>query len=154
MRQIWSIKNRVKIIGNFRQRFVVTSQREHKKTGSSLLLVSSVVSFPKWIHLFAYIMPRRCVYYNCSTRDNNLYLWPSDPVIRRQWTAFVTRKRDKWRPSDASVLCGKHFAEGCFYNYIKYSAGFAKRWVFYDDSVVIYIQCENWDYFESLETNL
>lgn len=75
-------------------------------------------------------MPRRCVYYGCSTQDKDLFKWPRNKAEARLWTAFVSVKRAQWSPSATSVLCSKHFHQDCFENLSKYSAGFAKRWVF------------------------
>ena len=33
---------------------------------------------------------------------------------RKKWVNFVRRKRDKWTPTRSSVVCSKHFTEGCF----------------------------------------
>ncbi|XP_074658649.1 uncharacterized protein LOC141911560 [Tubulanus polymorphus] len=72
-------------------------------------------------------MPRRCVYYNCSSSNRSLFWWPRDTVIARKWTAFVSRKRAQWKPSSTSVLCGRHFTNDSFTNYSMFTSGFATK---------------------------
>ena len=72
-------------------------------------------------------MPRRCVAALCNKSDSQLYVWPKDENLARMWTRFVRIKRDKWRPSDTSVLCSDHFAEECFSNLKQFKAGLSKK---------------------------
>ena len=84
-------------------------------------IISLVVSFA-----FFEIMPERCVVYGCnntasSTKGISLYripYWDDSRQIarsrRKKWEDFIRRKRDKWLPSESSVVCSEHFAEECF----------------------------------------
>ena len=71
-------------------------------------------------------MPDRCVVANCSNINdmaNGISLhripyWnderPEAKKRRRQWIAFVSRKRAKWNPSKSSVICSAHFTPDDF----------------------------------------
>ena len=71
-------------------------------------------------------MPKRCVVYGCSNttdlaKGTVLYSIPffgeTSPVAverRKKWVDFVRRRRDKWSPTNSSVLCQKHFTADCF----------------------------------------
>ena len=61
-------------------------------------------------------MPRRCVATDCNHKDNNLFFWPDDPALIKQWNAFVKTKRAKWKKTENSVLCRKHFEDEYFLN--------------------------------------
>ena len=66
-------------------------------------------------------MPDRCVVANCSNVNDpangislhRIPFWnderPEAKKRRRQWLAFVSRKRAKWTPSKTSVVCSAHF---------------------------------------------
>lgn len=59
----------------------------------------------------------RCVAAGCSKchKDGvSLYLFPSDVALRKKWADQVKRTRDKWEPTDHSVLCSNHFENSCF----------------------------------------
>ena len=62
-------------------------------------------------------MVKRCVAAGCSNtyKDGvSLFLFPKDPVIFKKWAQQVQRGRDKWKPSQHSVLCSCHFAPECY----------------------------------------
>ncbi|XP_057715805.1 uncharacterized protein LOC130931222 [Corythoichthys intestinalis] len=62
-------------------------------------------------------MPKRCVAGFCSNIPGSgisLFRFPKDPVRREEWVKQVRRTRDKWSPSDTSVLCSDHFTKDCF----------------------------------------
>ncbi|XP_074653633.1 uncharacterized protein LOC141907792 [Tubulanus polymorphus] len=100
-------------------------------------------------------MPRRCVYYGCSTSEKDLFQWPADPVLAKKWTNFVCLKRIHWKPADAgktrSLLCARHFDDGSFSNLMKYRAGFAK-WLILNKDAVPTIHIQDTDQSESLDT--
>lgn len=59
----------------------------------------------------------RCVAAGCSNTHKDgfsLFHFPKDANLRKKWADQVSRTRDKWMPSDHSVLCSKHFEESCF----------------------------------------
>ena len=59
----------------------------------------------------------RCVAAGCSLTHKDgvsIFHFPKDPVLRKKWADQVRRTRDKWEPTDNSVLCSKHFEDGCF----------------------------------------
>ena len=59
----------------------------------------------------------RCVAAGCSLTHKDgvsIFHFPKDPVLRKKWADQVRRTRDKWEPTDNSVLCSKHFEDGSF----------------------------------------
>ena len=59
----------------------------------------------------------RCVAAGCNNTHKDgcsLFLFPKDASLRKKWAAQVRRTRDKWMPTDHSVLCNKHFEDSCF----------------------------------------
>ena len=64
--------------------------------------------------------------YGCNNTANtvkglSLYRIPfsgnTRPVAksrRKKWVSFIQRKRDKWQPSESSVVCSQHFTEDSF----------------------------------------
>ena len=70
-------------------------------------------------------MPLRCVAAGCSNTYEDgvsLFKFPKDPARRRQWTRQVQTTRAKWKPSEYSVLCSKHFKEDCFESQVAMAA--------------------------------
>ena len=63
-------------------------------------------------------MVKRCIAAGCCNTNGDgisLHKFPSDGLIRKQWTKQVQKIRPKWSgPSDFSVLCSDHFMEDCF----------------------------------------
>ena len=71
-------------------------------------------------------MPERCVVFGCSNTANTaegvcLYqipFWDDNSPLkakrRQRWVNFVRRRRAKWTPTHASVVCSKHFTKDCF----------------------------------------
>ena len=62
-------------------------------------------------------MVRTCVAAGCSNTNSDgvsLFQFPKDKVMRKKWADQVKRHRDKWEPTDHSVLCSKHFEQSCF----------------------------------------
>ena len=62
-------------------------------------------------------MVKRCVAFGCSNtyKDGvSLFLFPKDPMLSKKWAQQVQRGRDKWKPSEHSLLCSIHFAAECF----------------------------------------
>ena len=72
-------------------------------------------------------MPRRCVAADCNHQDSQLFNWPEQASLVKQWNSFVKTKRDKWKQTKNSVLCRKHFKDECFSNLSQFNSGFAKR---------------------------
>lgn len=59
----------------------------------------------------------RCVAAGCSLTYKHgvsLFHFPKDPALKKKWIDQVRRTRDKWEPTDNSVLCSKHFEDDCF----------------------------------------
>ena len=74
----------------------------------------------------------RCVAAGCSLTHKDgvsLFHFPHDPVLNKQWADQVRKTRDKWEPTDYSVLCNKHFEEHCFEidNQLAIAMGLGKR---------------------------
>ncbi len=74
----------------------------------------------------------RCVAAGCSKTHKDgvsLFLFPKEPTLRKKWAAQVRRTRDKWEPTDSSVVCSKHFEDHCFEqdNKIALAMGLNKR---------------------------
>lgn len=74
----------------------------------------------------------RCVAAGCSLTHKDgvsLFYFPKDPALRKKWADQVMRTRDKWGPTDYSVLCSKHFEDHCFQQDSKLSEsmGLGKR---------------------------
>ena len=71
-------------------------------------------------------MPERCVVFGCSNTTNaaegvfvyQIPFWdeksPIETKRRQKWVNFIRRRRDKWTPTRASVVCSNHFTEECF----------------------------------------
>ena len=62
-------------------------------------------------------MVGRCVAAGCSKTHKDgisLFGFPKDASLRKKWADQVRRTRDKWEPSQRSVLCSKHFEDWCF----------------------------------------
>ena len=62
-------------------------------------------------------MVRTCVAAGCNNTNKdgvNLFKFPKEKTLRKRWADQVKRHRDKWDPTDHSVLCSKHFEESCF----------------------------------------
>ena len=60
---------------------------------------------------------KTCVAAGCnkSNRDGvSLHKFPNDEVLRKKWMDQVKRHRDKWEPTEYSVLCSLHFEQSCF----------------------------------------
>ena len=60
---------------------------------------------------------RTCVAAGCSNTNKDgvrLFQFPKDKARRKKWADQVKRHRDKWEPTDHSVLCSKHFEDLCF----------------------------------------
>ena len=63
------------------------------------------------------VMVKTCVAAGCSNTYKegvSLFHFPKDSVMRKKWADQVKKIRDKWEPTDHSVLCSKHFEESCF----------------------------------------
>ena len=59
----------------------------------------------------------RCVAAGCNNTHKDgvsLFLFPKDPCMKKKWASAVRRTRDKWEPTNHSVLCSKHFEPKCF----------------------------------------
>ena len=59
----------------------------------------------------------RCVAAGCSNthRDGvSLFMFPKKESLRKKWADEVRRTREKWEPTEHSVLCSKHFEAHCF----------------------------------------
>ena len=72
----------------------------------------------------------RCVAAGCSlTHKDGASFFPKDPTLRNKWADQVKRTRAKWKASNHSVLCSKHFADHCFHQDSKLSesVGLGKR---------------------------
>ena len=71
-------------------------------------------------------MPDYCVVFGCSNEASRAkgitlfkipYLNDERPEAKRRrklWINFVMRTRDKWRPTEKSSICCKHFTEDNF----------------------------------------
>jgi len=71
-------------------------------------------------------MPNRCVVYGCSNTANSakgialhkIPFWgdsrPEAKKRRKVWTTFVSTKCAKWKPSEGSRVCSKHFKPSDF----------------------------------------
>lgn len=65
-------------------------------------------------------MPNRCVVAGCSNRSDpekgiSLHTFPKDPHLRMVWASRVKLTRSFWNgPTNNSVICSDHFAEGDF----------------------------------------
>ena len=63
-------------------------------------------------------MVKSCVAAGCAKTSNDgisFFKFPSDPVMRQQWTKEGQRTRDRWSGwSQCSVLCSSHFTADCF----------------------------------------
>ena len=62
-------------------------------------------------------MVRTCAAAGCSNTNSDgisLFKFPKDKLMRKKWADQVKRHREKWEPTDHSVLCSKHFEESCF----------------------------------------
>ena len=46
-----------------------------------------------------------CSVPKCSNRGGHRY--PSDPELKKKW--IIAIKRDKWTPTNSSVVCKEHF---------------------------------------------
>lgn len=75
----------------------------------------------------------RCVAAGCNKTHKDdgvsLYLFPKDVALRKKWADQVKRTRDKWEPTEHSVLCSDHFEDSCFEQDCKLSIamGLGKR---------------------------
>jgi hypothetical protein len=72
----------------------------------------------------------RCVAAGCNKYHKDgcsLFLFPKDAGLRKKWTDQVRRTRDKWMPTDHSVLCNKHFENSCFEQSTKISEAMGMR---------------------------
>ena len=59
----------------------------------------------------------RCVAAGCNNTQKDgfsLFLFPKDARLRKKWADQVRRTREKWMPTDHSVICNKHFDNNCF----------------------------------------
>ena len=66
---------------------------------------------------FSCTMVKTCVAagYNKSSSDGvSLHKFPNDEVQRKKWIDPVKRHRDKWKPTEYSLLCSLHFEQSCF----------------------------------------
>ena len=66
----------------------------------------------------------RCVAAGCSNTHKDgvhLFLFPKEARLKKKWTDQVRRTRDKWQPTQHSVLCSKHFEAHCFKPSLKLS---------------------------------
>lgn len=63
-------------------------------------------------------MPHYCVAYGCYNKQGSceysFHRFPADKLRRKQWEAAV--KREGWRSTEYSRLCGAHFVESTFRN--------------------------------------
>ena len=60
---------------------------------------------------------RGCRLQQYSTGGVGLFLFPTDPKMRKKWIAQVKRTRARWEgPSAHAVLCSVHFTADCFEN--------------------------------------
>ena len=66
-------------------------------------------------------MVKTCVAAGCSNTNKDgvsLHKFPQDRAqdrtLRKKWIDQVKRHRDKWEPTDYSVLCSQHFEKSCF----------------------------------------
>ena len=69
-------------------------------------------------------MVKRCVAAGCSSTNRDgisLFGFPKDSSLRKKWADQVRRTRDKWEPTDHSVLCSKHFEDHCLEPFSKLS---------------------------------
>ena len=59
----------------------------------------------------------------------SLFKFPGNPQLRKKWVEQVKRLRDKWEPTEHSVLCSAHFDISCFEadSVISQTPGFEKR---------------------------
>ena len=60
---------------------------------------------------------KTCVAVGCNKSNSDgvsLHKFPNDKVIRKKWVDQVKRHRDKWEPTQYSVLCSLHFEQSCF----------------------------------------
>jgi len=51
---------------------------------------------------------------NSLTEGISMHTFPSSEVLRSQWTKFVRKHRQCFKPSKTSVLCSMHFKPECF----------------------------------------
>lgn len=74
-------------------------------------------------------MPSRCVAAECGSisvsKETSVFTFPTEKKYKNLWINFVKTKR-KWNYTENSVLCSKHFTEGCFDGYLKWKMGFKK----------------------------
>lgn len=66
---------------------------------------------------FSWTMVKTCVAAGCNNTNKDgvsLHKFPRDSVLRKKWVDQVKRHRDKWVPTEYSVLCSQHFEQGCF----------------------------------------
>ena len=79
-------------------------------------------------------MAKSCVAAGCANTSNdsiNFFKFPSDPVLRQQWTRQVQKTRDHWSgPTKRSIMCIRHFTKDCFEpnSAIEASMGLTKWW--------------------------
>lgn len=62
-------------------------------------------------------MDKTCVAAGCNNTNKDgvsLHKFPSDSALRKKWVDQVKRHRDKWEPTEYSVLCSQHFEQACF----------------------------------------
>ena len=62
-------------------------------------------------------MVKTCVAAGCNKSNSDgvsLHKFPRDKTLRKKWIDQVKRHRDKWEPTDYSVLCSNHFEKSCF----------------------------------------
>ena len=63
-------------------------------------------------------MLRCCVAAGCDSVGEKGYSphkFPHNEVIRQKWIKAVKQQRNSWDgPSSHSLLCSKHFVDGCF----------------------------------------
>ena len=51
-------------------------------------------------------MPRRCVAADCNHQDSQLFNWPEQASLVKQWDSFVKTKRDKWKQKKIQFCVG------------------------------------------------
>lgn len=62
-------------------------------------------------------MVKTCVAAGCNNTNKDgvsLHKFPKDPVLKKKWIEQVKRHRDKWEPTEYSVVCSQHFENSCF----------------------------------------
>ena len=85
-----------------------------------------------WLPAVLWVMGKKCVAFGCSNTHKDgvaLFKFPSDPHLLKKWVDQVKRTREKWEPTEHSVLCSAHFEVSCIEadSILSKSPGFAKR---------------------------